>query len=289
MIEYPALYTSANKGSLNAQQTFLNMVRSEYALLFIASAISVFRASNNSLRAVLVVVLLLLLALLIARYFAKSDAKWYLLRALAESIKSNTWQFSMRAHPFEDASKIQIAKSAFAQNLEQIRVANRHIGEELEADAASGDQITDGMCDVRKLSLGERLDYYMENRVREQRIWYAKKAGHNKRQKTMWFTIALFLYVLCVAAVFGSDFGLPIFEKFVDPFIVVICAIFGWLQLKRHGELAASYLLTAHEIGGIVTERDAVETEEQFSDFVNRAEFAFSREHTQWAARKSVV
>jgi hypothetical protein len=59
--------------------------------------------------------------------------------------------------------------------------------------------------------------------------------------------------------------------------------------MKRHSELTASYNLTAHEIGIIKGNAEAVETESEFSDFVNEAELAFSREHTQWVARKDAT
>ena len=48
----------------------------------------------------------------------------------------------------------------------------------------------------------------------------------------------------------------------------------------------ASYNLTAHEIGIIRANSDSVETEKDLSNFVNEAELAFSREHTQWVARR---
>jgi hypothetical protein len=74
-----------------------------------------------------------------------------------------------------------------------------------------------------------------------------------------------------------------------DPLVIVVTAPFVWLQVKRHGELAGSYLLTAHEIGHIQGRSGSVSDEKTLSDFVNEAEFAFSREHTQWSARRDAV
>ena len=54
---------------------------------------------------------------------------------------------------------------------------------------------------------------------------------------------------------------------------------------ERFSELAASYALAAHEIGIIREQANAV-SEAQFSTFVADTENAFSREHTQWVARK---
>ncbi|NOX74419.1 MAG: SLATT domain-containing protein [Alphaproteobacteria bacterium] len=84
----------------------------------------------------------------------------------------------------------------------------------------------------------------------------------------------------------ADQLGFPQATFAFDPMIVLVTSALGWLQMKRHGELTASYNLTAHEIGIIRGNSDAVKTEEEFSDFVNEAELAFSREHTQWVARR---
>lgn len=66
-------------------------------------------------------------------------------------------------------------------------------------------------------------------------------------------------------------------------------AIIGWTQVKKFNELASSYTLTAHEIGIIQSKVHDAQDEDAFSDFVNEAEQAFSREHTQWVARQQSV
>jgi hypothetical protein len=58
------------------------------------------------------------------------------------------------------------------------------------------------------------------------------------------------------------------------------------MQIKKFSELSSAYSLTAHEIGIIEDRIDEADTEDEFSDFVNEAELAFSREHTQWLARQ---
>ena len=60
------------------------------------------------------------------------------------------------------------------------------------------------------------------------------------------------------------------------------------MQAKRYSELAASYALTAHEISLIREQALNPSTEEEFSKFVSDAENAFSREHTQWSARRDI-
>lgn len=73
-----------------------------------------------------------------------------------------------------------------------------------------------------------------------------------------------------------------------DVFVAIAASILSWMQAKRFSELAASYTLASHEIGLIKEQSLLPDTHEKFSLFVGDAENAFSREHTQWVARKDV-
>jgi len=98
--------------------------------------------------------------------------------------------------------------------------------------------------------------------------------------------VTIALYVISAIALNAEQLCLPWATRAFDPLIVIVTSALGWLQMKRHGELMASYNLTAHEIGIIQGNSESVLTEEEFSDFINEAELAFSREHTQWVARR---
>lgn len=65
-------------------------------------------------------------------------------------------------------------------------------------------------------------------------------------------------------------------------------AVLTWVQAKKYNELNSSYALAAHEIVLIKGEAVSVQDESHLSEFVVNSESAFSREHTQWVARKSV-
>ena len=73
-----------------------------------------------------------------------------------------------------------------------------------------------------------------------------------------------------------------------DVFVAIAASVLSWMQAKRFSELAASYALAAHEIGLIREQSMLPDTDDKFSVFVGDAENAFSREHTQWVARKDV-
>ena len=69
-------------------------------------------------------------------------------------------------------------------------------------------------------------------------------------------------------------------------FIVIAGSALTWMQTKRYQELSTAYSLAAHEICLLRQDIDGISNESQFSTFVNDSETAFSREHTQWQARK---
>jgi hypothetical protein len=73
-----------------------------------------------------------------------------------------------------------------------------------------------------------------------------------------------------------------------DIFVAAAASMMGWVQTKRFQELASSYTLTAHEIVLLDAMLPDDNSEESFSLFVADAENAFSREHTQWRARRDV-
>lgn len=285
-LEYPALYDSANTGSIKAQKRFLSTIRLEYLLLFLVSIASATRGLSGLNPLGITLLLVILAGLFVFKIVNKLDQDWYRCRALAESVKTSTWRFSMRAHPFEDTDSIEIPKANFRNLLKEILQANRHIAANLET--AASEQVTSSMIAVRKLSLEERMAYYVKNRVDSQRSWYSKKSKANKNALSFWIVTTIALYIIAAIVLNAEQLGLPVATLAFDPMIVLVTSVLGWLQMKRHGELMASYNLTAHEIGIIKGNSESVKTEEELSDFINEAELAFSREHTQWVARRDV-
>ena len=192
----------------------------------------------------------------------------------------------MRAHPFGDADTIEVPKSELRNLLSDILKANQRIAENLHHAATL--QVTDSMMEVRRKELADRISYYVENRIDDQRSWYANKSSQNRRALRLWIAVTVCVYMAAAVSLNAEMLGISDIFLAFDPLIVLATSALGWIQMKRHGELIASYNLTAHEIGIIRIRSDALASEEDFSDFVNEAELAFSREHTQWVARRDV-
>jgi flagellar biosynthesis protein FliQ len=126
----------------------------------------------------------------------------------------------------------------------------------------------------------------MHQRVNEQQVWYAKKSTFNKNAATKYFVALIISNSLAI--IFAVvKINSPTFEYWpIDVLVTVAASILAWMQAKKYSEHASSYALAANEISLLKAGVDDIETENALSEFVLDAEKAFSREHTQWVARK---
>jgi len=284
--DYPALYQAADNASLKAQDNYLNSVKSYIALSVIGAGLSV--AGIQSKGAAIVAAVVFLSALFLSIYIAvrKNEGVWYRARAVAESIKTSTWRFMMRTEPFDASLEIDLAKSDFRGVLQRILSEHKDLAHDLAGTFSMEAQISPKMEEVRGKTLNERKSIYLKDRIEDQRKWYTDKSKFNKKWGSIWFWILIgFQGVAVILTLMRVVY--PEWSYWpTEIFVVAAAGIFTWLQLKRFRELAASYGLAAHEIGVAMGALETVQTENNFSDFVRNTENAFSREHTQWVAKK---
>lgn len=278
--DYPSLYRLANNYSVKAQNRYINGIRAYLILLFLGALVSfckTFLPFPIFLYSAILFGLGLLL--LIIQSFKRYDEIWYNGRAVAESIKTRTIRFIMKAEPYQEDEK------GFLQDLKDILKDNKVISSELNVEPDCY-VFTAEITRVRDMSLEERKQYYLINRIDDQRNWYAKKAVWNKRQGNFWLWVMIVanfiaLILSLLFAVWGKDYSISL-----EPLLVLASIALSWGQSKRFRELGNAYSLTVHEISLIREESARIVTENEFSNFVNDSENAFSREHTQWVARR---
>ncbi len=288
---YPTLYRCADAASLKAQGSYFLLFKLYMWSLVLGSATSVFttigtETVNTWLYTVLAVVLAVGLVILWAMRARQDDRIWFDGRAVAESVKTATWRFMMRAQPFHEDDS---AETVFLENLKEIREARPHLTKYLAAAMSTdGAAITEFMKRKRSSPLEERRDFYAGARIRDQKTWYANKAKSNVNTGARWFLIVSILQIIVVALsiIQAASGGLK-----MNPIpIVTTCAatMAAWSQMKRHDELAQSYALAAQELEEIETIASNQMNEDEFSQLVEQAENSISREHTMWCARRDV-
>ncbi|WP_240615649.1 DUF4231 domain-containing protein [Alteromonas facilis] len=285
--DFPALYNSADSASLKAQSSYFNALRCYLILLIIAALVSFSYPANVYAAIASASLFLITLGILIWLKVQKPEDTWYNGRAVAESVKTRTWRWMMKAEPYETDGPNQQIQKELLNDLKAILNQNRSLSNELEWTPDLGEAISSAMIDVRSLPWEKRLEVYVSERIDNQAHWYSKKSQLNKRLAKRWFVVSIVLHSLAILLLLyrikEPSASLPI-----EVVATAASAVLTWVQAKKHNELNSSYALAAHEIVLIKGESVSVKEENHLSEFIINSESAFSREHTQWVARKNV-
>lgn len=285
-IRFPDVYNITNKRSMLAQKRFLRMVKCEYLILILTAINSAIPYTGKHITG------LCLLTFLLVVFFVKRcfnfEKKWYKYRALTESIKTITWRFAMKAEPFTGGSDLNDAKKFHEYIESAISGADYALKTKRVSNEREGEDVINELRVIRNEDYQCRRDFYSVNRIVDQRDWYAAKSVFNKSKARKWAVCTVCFYLILIA-VSGWNALNPekVFVIPVDILTTVVASVIGWNQTKKYQELSASYQLTAHEIGLIKERASYVSSDEDFVNFVRDAETAFSREHTQWLARRA--
>ncbi|MCD5995732.1 DUF4231 domain-containing protein [Pseudomonas sp. CDFA 602] len=281
--DFPGLYQAADELSGSAQKHFLAALLTNLALLVAAAVVSVINYPHWGAAALQAALLAGALASSVYLATQRPERLWYSGRAVAESIKTMVWRYVSRAEPFHESD--EAAKKHLLAKLTQVVEQNPGVSNKLLTHLPA-QQITHKMKQIRAGDFETRRDTYIEFRINDQLGWYSRKANFNA-QAAKYFFIAL---ISVNAIAFGCaliKIANVEYQYFpTDVLIAVAASILAWMQAKRFTELSASYALTAHEITLIREQADELKKDEHLSTFVGDAENAFSREHTQWEARK---
>ncbi len=284
--DFPGLYQSANSASLAAQRQYFGYMTAYLFLLILAAAVS-FQWPTNLVGAFVSVCLFLItLSLLVAMRVWRPDDIWYNGRAVAESVKTRTWRWMTRADPYEDNENVGIVSKTFITDLKAILDQNRNLSKFLDTEAGSSDPISKKMKQVRSLDWDERLAIYRDLRIDDQAKWYSKKSLLNKKRAQQWFWVSVGMHAAAICMLIFRV-NQPGTELPVEVVATAASAVLTWIQAKKFNELHSSYGLTAHEIVLIKGDATQVTSEKELAEFVVNSEAAFSREHTQWVARKT--
>ncbi|MGL6117956.1 DUF4231 domain-containing protein [Plesiomonas sp.] len=285
-IKFPDVYNITNKRSILAQKRFLRMVKIEYLILIFTAINSAIPYAGKHI--IGLCLLIFLLAVFFVKRFYNFEKKWYKYRALTESIKTITWRFAMRAEPFISCSDLNDAKQFHNYIESVISGADYALKTKCVSNERDGEDAINDLRFIRNKDYECRRDFYVVNRIVDQRDWYAAKSVFNKNKAKKWAVCTVCFYIILIA-ISGWNALNP--EKVciipVDILTTVVASVIGWNQTKKYQELSASYQLTAHEIGLIKERALYVSSDDDFVNFVRDAETAFSREHTQWLARRA--
>lgn len=286
-IKYPALFTSSDNYSIKAQDNFKNLNKWTLVALVVATVLTSLTQENWAIwtSTALILVSAILSTLMLVLKFEKG---WYEGRAVAESIKTLCWKFMTGARPFSIDLNETKAQNLLIENFKKVIGHRKDFFTLIGSDFAENEQLPIELMNIRKLSKDERISIYKTERLEKQKKWYTDKTRENKKWTKISFAVIILAQVLAVISlILKIKFE---FEFSIAPILVTISTAFiAWLQLRRYQELSQSYLITATELSLIKSKINQVDTESDFSEFVDDSETAISREHTLWLARRDNI
>lgn len=287
---YPGLYQAANSSSMSAQRKYKVLMAIDLTLMILAAGLAIYNFQQDEARfwvySVSGIFLLTGLIITIILRTKKYEDLWYQGRALAESCKTLTWRYVTSSESFESDLNQETANEKFRERLNALSKEFKELNRELNAKTLSLPIITKKMIDIRNLNLLERKQFYIENRINDQKTWYSDEAETNKKRYAFWFWLIIISQGLAIISV-GYLIKYPSSNwNLVGLFTTMSSAVISWLQIKQHQELKQAYTTAAQELNFIQASAGQVTTDEELSEFVLDSENAISREHTLWLAQK---
>ena len=233
---FPGLYKSADKASISAQRRYLCLQKCHIGCLILGSigaalATIVPDGAVKWTYIVLAIVLVTGVTLTWVSRVRQDNKAWFDCRAIAESTKTATWRFMMKAAPFKDDN---ITREAFIDQLQRIRkerhFSSHNLAQSLDANAQS---ISGFMDNVRQKPLNERQNLYLVSRLRNQKTWYSDKAKCNSKEESCWFwvVLALQMFAIAFAIIKACSGGLPV--NMVPLLMTCAVSAIAWSQMKR--------------------------------------------------------
>ncbi|MFM1999319.1 MAG: hypothetical protein RL204_1266 [Bacteroidota bacterium] len=288
--EFPNYFQASDNASLKAQRYYLNIIRIDLLSMILASAIAIYNYQSTQSKFFVYIIssllLFLSLVLTIILKTKKYEDVWYQGRALAESCKTLTWRYVCCSEYFENSLSIIEAKSRFVDRIKELSEEFKELSIAMNSKTLNLPIITDKMIEIRASDLEMRKAYYIQNRIEDQKNWYASKAEYNSEKYNFWFWCVIISQAISLIGIVVLIVNPDLNWNFVGLLTTISASALSWVQLKQHQELKQAYSTATQELNFIVTLCDEITSEDSFARFVLDSENAVSREHTLWLAQR---
>jgi hypothetical protein len=288
-LDLPDAYLLADRHSLRGQERTLRGTQVRLGLTMVAtvalalSSLLVGRIGGlddvESLGLLAAVLFLAALLYELRLLRTQPERDWYDGRAVAESVKTLAWRYSVGGLPYPVSEhvdqRVQDDVHRLGTDVPVLRVA-----------VESAPAITPSMQALRATPIETRRHVYLNHRIRDQEQWYAAKARYNRSRARFWSIALIVLEALGV--VLATLKALAVVH--VDLASVASAGIgcgAAWLAVKQHETVGTAYGLAARELAAIASRLGGILDEETWAQEVADAEEAISREHTMWRASRT--
>lgn len=283
---YPSFYYAASKASKEGQRLYTRLLGSNLVLVVAAAVIGIVgsRLQEPGIWWLLIVVLIAAVGTRIVSRQRHPERDWFDGRAVAESIKTASWRYMLRADPF-DADDSE-ADPTFVGRLKEILAERKSL--RLTGVPAEAKAITTEMRRIRSLPWENRRETYLADRIRDQVGWYSDKADTARRRSHQWSVGGLLTELTAIVAA-ATLVWFPGVPNVIGALTSLGAAATAWTQLRRHDDLAQSYDLAARELRLAEALIDSTKDSVAFVAAVADAEKNISREHTLWAIKRGAA
>jgi len=288
--KYPPFFQESDRLAVAAQKKQFLLIRTKIVLLIISALLlsvpwKLYPALSMPAAFSVAVLLVALIAFTVLIQSKGLDSLWTNCRAIAEAIKTESWLFMMQAQPYLGLAQTKDAENLFIDRIGMILRLRPSAASQITLLSKEAPQITSQMKEVRNATLEYRRDYYIQNRISDQKKWYATKAAWNRRRESLWFVVAWFLELLAAVAAITV---VILQNSLIDPVQIMLAAGSGvlfWLNARSYKEPAESYGVVANELEIQRNYAINVDTEQKLSGLVTDTEETIGREQKTWLAR----
>lgn len=292
--EYPEIFAESDLCAIDNQKKYYRLFRLKIGLLIAVSFVTSVSGSRAlefaGLGIVIAVVLLALMVLTAIIELRRFDRTWFSGRAIAETIKKESWLLMMKAKPYDTTVTEAAAVNAFLANLRKVLDSQSQISSELSAHLQGSHQITETMKGIRSGNVAERLNSYITHRVHNQCLWYARESKLNRDLESRWFVLTWILQFLAVSLAFVVFLSNNPILNPVGILTTAAAALISWMSVRSYRELSQSYGLIKQELSLLEEQARQLppQTEKELDEFVQEVERTISREHTIWLSRRMI-
>ncbi|MFB7664164.1 DUF4231 domain-containing protein [Kitasatospora sp. NPDC056138] len=303
----PELFWTADSSSLQGQRRAVALSRWELLLLVAAAASGSADGRLWAWIAAFAYLCTVVMAAVVSRQ--NPQGLWYEGRAAAESVKTLSWKYAVRADAYQppprtlpDAERLydaqlggivgQFGTTRAIPQFERVQAELSAWRGPLLGRPAHHPQITETMEALREQPLAVRREVYLRERVQTQRDWYRAKARQCANASRWANLLGIALPLLGLGLAVLRALGYFSYDA-LGTVSAVAASIAAWAQLRQYRPQAAAYSLAASELAVIEAQLSGLElgseeAEEVWARLARDAEDAISREHTTWQARREV-
>jgi hypothetical protein len=289
--DLPRSYQSADNASLRAQKKYLVLFRGLLAATCLSALAgwgsSAFESGKLLLSCCATALMVVALALTYVLQERSYEQVWYLGRAVAESIKTRSWCYMTCSAPYTRDLPDPEARKLFLEDVHRILLERGPVTFS-SSDALSATEITPAMERLRGSPLEQRLAVYVQCRIVDQKNWYQAKSATSGKAEERAFLAMQICQILAILLGIFFIYKNQTTGGVVGVLAALSSSLLAWLQVRKYQETAQAYSIASQELGSAAELSGSVVSEAQLSNFVLDSESAISREHTLWAARRTM-